>query len=701
MTSQISDYAVLAMQSYDFLDEDGPDVEIKDDLKVNYNLEGFGGWILRDEDADSFELQKSGFSAELFEKNGQFVISLRGTDDWLDFSGEDWIGPDADLNANSGFITGQISTQLILAVKYVEEVLALGVSLESITFTGHSLGGGLASALAALYDRPAYVFDPAPINTSVDVFDFLAFTESIRGVVASFITNETLENIIGDVAYSKVVLNLAAIGTTLASIGGEPLLKGMASFDWTGIGPSNWLDNVAPLPPLPEQPDLVEANLEELLDWVDAIELYEFQLTNRYQQLLTFAEQNVAVYAVDGEVLQEMAAPFAGAIPDNNGTELIDIGKHELSAVDLHSQPLLALTQVRSEDGKNIVADLFENMPGLVDNMFNSDLTGFYNHKGEIDYTIFMRMLMDISNENDHFYQDFFTEYKRIADTNFSNGRNPVSEYFVQSGLIELGERVRQDTDNDYLEGELGAPGAFFGVSENYLYQQTFQHPESAIQENVETLDSYIYNTLSISGYWAQFEAAYSYNLFFEGTSPSDDLTAGFDLYNSFRAIAVAISGSSSASLDIQATLGNDQASLETLTANEDPNQKTNQGWFLLGSLNGADTVTGSDKSDLIITQGGEDVIKAGAGDDVVLGGDGKDELDGEDGNDVLVGGADDDTFIGSKGNDLIFGGDVASNGQGGVDTADFTSLNQSMTVSFFLENAGLSGGVTAAGDDV
>lgn len=34
MTSQIAEYDVLAMQSYDFLDEDAPNVSM-DDLKVN------------------------------------------------------------------------------------------------------------------------------------------------------------------------------------------------------------------------------------------------------------------------------------------------------------------------------------------------------------------------------------------------------------------------------------------------------------------------------------------------------------------------------------------------------------------------------------------------------------------------------------------------------------------------------------------
>ena len=148
ISQDIATYAVLAMQAYDFMDEDEYSF---DEISKTFSLSdpAFRGWrAVNSSDAGTLQLARDGFNAEIFQNGADYVISLRGTDDW-ETAG--------DRLANANFITGSISAQLQHAVAYVEKILDTvpGITLDQITFVGHSLGGGLASALAALYDRPA------------------------------------------------------------------------------------------------------------------------------------------------------------------------------------------------------------------------------------------------------------------------------------------------------------------------------------------------------------------------------------------------------------------------------------------------------------------------------------------------------------------------------------------------------------------
>ncbi|VTU00897.1 hemolysin-type calcium-binding protein : Uncharacterized protein OS=Roseobacter litoralis (strain ATCC 49566 / DSM 6996 / JCM 21268 / NBRC 15278 / OCh 149) GN=RLO149_c011020 PE=4 SV=1: HemolysinCabind: HemolysinCabind: HemolysinCabind: HemolysinCabind: HemolysinCabind: HemolysinCabind: HemolysinCabind: HemolysinCabind: HemolysinCabind: HemolysinCabind: HemolysinCabind: HemolysinCabind [Gemmataceae bacterium] len=96
----------------------------------------------------------------------------------------------------------------------------------------------------------------------------------------------------------------------------------------------------------------------------------------------------------------------------------------------------------------------------------------------------------------------------------------------------------------------------------------------------------------------------------------------------------------------------------------------------------GDDTVTGSERADVLIGGEGNDTLRGGTGDDTLVGGSGNDTLSGGSGKDVLVGGdgddtlsgeADDDQIDGGTGDDVIFGGDGADAVLGGAgnDTID------------------------------
>ena len=93
-----------------------------------------------------------GFSYGVYQKENEIVISYAGTNNWIDYI------------SNISITAGLGSTQLTkAAIAYVQAQQRYG---KSITFTGHSLGGGLASVMAVWFNKPAVVFNEAPFETT-------------------------------------------------------------------------------------------------------------------------------------------------------------------------------------------------------------------------------------------------------------------------------------------------------------------------------------------------------------------------------------------------------------------------------------------------------------------------------------------------------------------------------------------------------
>lgn len=93
----------------------------------------------------------SGFEGAAFTNGSQIVISYTGTNP------ASW----NDLVADLALGIGAGSTQLDQAVDFYLQTAAANPGVP-ISFTGHSLGGGLASLLAVFFNRQAVTFDQAP-----------------------------------------------------------------------------------------------------------------------------------------------------------------------------------------------------------------------------------------------------------------------------------------------------------------------------------------------------------------------------------------------------------------------------------------------------------------------------------------------------------------------------------------------------------
>jgi hypothetical protein len=103
-----------------------------------------------------------GFEAISFIQSGttlatstEIVISFAGTGPGLN---TDWV-------ANCAMATGGVSEQLRQAAQYYLDVKATNPGA-TISFTGHSLGGGIASLLSVFFGGQAVTFDQAPFRNS-------------------------------------------------------------------------------------------------------------------------------------------------------------------------------------------------------------------------------------------------------------------------------------------------------------------------------------------------------------------------------------------------------------------------------------------------------------------------------------------------------------------------------------------------------
>lgn len=105
----------------------------------------------------------SGFEAATF-GNGSAVAN--STENVISFAGNDPSDKWGDLAADLALAAGILSDQLRQAADYYLAVKASAPAGTTITFTGHSLGGGLASLMAVMFGESAVTFDQAPFLNS-------------------------------------------------------------------------------------------------------------------------------------------------------------------------------------------------------------------------------------------------------------------------------------------------------------------------------------------------------------------------------------------------------------------------------------------------------------------------------------------------------------------------------------------------------
>lgn len=109
------------------------------------------------------DLTETGFLARAYKNTtlgtNEIVIAFAGT---TSENGEDW------FNGNfPGAAGDRLAPQIVDAAKFYLDVIAANPTA-TITFTGHSLGGGIASLMGVFFNKPAYSFDQAPFARSAN-----------------------------------------------------------------------------------------------------------------------------------------------------------------------------------------------------------------------------------------------------------------------------------------------------------------------------------------------------------------------------------------------------------------------------------------------------------------------------------------------------------------------------------------------------
>ena len=120
------------------------------------------GWVELAHVPSKLQSTAAGFEASAFQSvsnSNNIVISFAGT---YPGSGADWVN-----NLALGYL-GVLSSQMLQAADYYMEVRAANPNAQ-IVFTGHSLGGGLASLMAVFFNQPAITFDQAPFSNAANL----------------------------------------------------------------------------------------------------------------------------------------------------------------------------------------------------------------------------------------------------------------------------------------------------------------------------------------------------------------------------------------------------------------------------------------------------------------------------------------------------------------------------------------------------
>ena len=204
------------------------------------------GWVVVPgyEPSESGANAGSGFSARVYQNiaSREIVISFAGTEFSFDsIAGIPW--PSAGLltdffTGNIPLALGKFEEQAMQAAALYQRVKADPALSDNITFTGHSLGGGLASVMAVWFDQPAYVFAAAPFQASADASQTTSTVVAYALQSVMQIVRSRLDNVDPSFASYNPATDFASRETNVQAwaIQGELLEANLGMFNWIEAG---------------------------------------------------------------------------------------------------------------------------------------------------------------------------------------------------------------------------------------------------------------------------------------------------------------------------------------------------------------------------------------------------------------------------------------------------------------------------------
>lgn len=404
--------------------------EEKDFTNSNWTPVPNGWSILTDTNGKALEVSSStqetgtnpiykGFTARAYQNDTtkEVVIAFAGTEP-KDMN--DWLYGNLSSGIGKATGTGEKAhlTQAAIFYHQVKESLlrqndpnSSNNSEPNITFTGHSLGGGLATVMGIWFDRPAFGFDPAQFKNSV-LNDGYIDLPSVKEAVAILVTSI----ILGAIPPSKV-LDAYQIYKGITQ-GGSEETEQSSSIDMSSV-----LEVVAPaldrIPPAYRMvaigialsagvmvgPSTLKAAQDAVQKLVDnhTFSQIDASFKNYSKDLLDSRIHNLDATAVKGEVLETFLPAVLNPIIKNDHVVAGETSLGLLGVNKKHSQTLMVaslldknfenymtLHDVNSETGKGNNANL--NTLGLVldEKLYNLDV----NYSTDPSYQNFLTKLV-------------------------------------------------------------------------------------------------------------------------------------------------------------------------------------------------------------------------------------------------------------------------------------------------------------------
>ncbi|SHN29960.1 Ca2+-binding protein, RTX toxin-related [Rhizobacter sp. OV335] len=659
------------------------------------------GWKVLDE----FTVSSSGsnatalgsaFSARVYQgPGGQIVISYAGTE----FPEGITSGLTNDfVSGNLPLATGSYGKQAYDAALLYQKVQAKYGAGADVSFTGHSLGGGLAGLMAAWFDRPAVVFDPAPFELSArEIGPPLVMTPAYLVVQAALAVQgyhdpkfDNYHPLIDYAGRESHVVSYAVQGEILELLdylllprieaSRTPKLVGAAP-DLSG-GDKHSIDLLAAV--------LLNSSFEQackdfptLLPLLFDHGLYgPIALGARQNLLAKLLREEVGVYdELTGQLISPATALLTKFTADVNR---IGTGGGTTSAADIKKGLLVAAMEYYYFNAASSATALFSLNGGAI----NFNYADIAQSQGELKST---KVLADAVVALAADAASFAAGAARSANAwHIQSGSDAMT--WVATGstddaaiggtaadnldggagddlLLGLGgsDTLLGGAGSDVLAGGDGSDSLDGGEGPDYLYggtgNDTYNFDGNFGGDWIIDADgqgSIVANGVTLAGgkkkadgFYVDEATGWSY------TVAGDDLILRKD--GSLNQIRVRNWQPGQLGITLDETQAQPQTT-NTLTG--DFKKKTNpDGSQYLFDSDGNYVSDGvqAGAQDLITGTAGDDSIKGLGGDDALLGRAGNDYIEGGTGNDVLEGGLGADTLIGGDGIDVIYGSSTGS----------------------------------------
>ncbi|MFS2035131.1 calcium-binding protein [Polaromonas sp. CT11-55] len=635
---------------------------------------------------------------------GEIVIAYAGTQFGGSGAGQagDWLAGNLPLAA------GLLGPQAVAAAELYQRVAAdLG---KTVTFTGHSLGGGLAAMMAVYFDQAAKVFAPAPFGKSADPTQYaLGALGPLAAIRAKLFANALLDP------------HLGGIPEALAdfSPGGDYTARSAKVQAWAVKG------------------EILEKTLF-LLPFIETSGTRTSLFTAGETELGMTAKHSIDLHAAGlmSPTFNKWAATLPGALPlifDRNfyavdlitGTEqdfLVKLNRNQIGVTDTAPNAMLS-------HFANDLQKLGTNMAGLsraaqdaltaqsIEWYFwqGNDYAGqeFFNQTGELlQYTSAQAAgLANVQNKAVNYVGKWLTA---VTDENGA----PVGDVTYDQWNVVAGSSGATATAKDANKGQIfigGAGGDTFtggnkgdvfyasagddslngGTGDNandWLYggagNDTYKFTGTFGSDVV--IDSDGQGSIEVDGVtlqggkklddnsWYNKEQGFVFVLLGSG----DNKTLVIQKDSSLNYIRVQGWQNGQLGLTMEGTLAETPEVAHIFTGDQHGQLVDDPGtghprydwnsttWAADGTLAGG--VVEAGYRDVIIGSNGNDKISGLGGNDALVGGGGNDEIDGGDGNDLIGGGAGSDTIHGGAGNDTILSASGLNVFQRNSPTADW-----------------------------